>query len=356
MKAILKKFKINEKLTKPRLIQKQFNSVRTNVPMIEDYNFMADLLHLPETKEGYKYLLVVVDLATKEFDIEPMKDTNSNSTVNAMQTMFKTRNHLKQPYASIQVDGGAEFNKVFKQWCRSNNILLKRTMPYRHQQNSMVESLNRQLGRLFNGYMNRIEQETGETYREWTDILDDVREEMNKFRKEKMPENVSDYDYPFFDQTHISRFKVGDWVHYRLDYPEDALGKKQPTPDFRAGDFRYSHEPHKIVKIIHMNSYPYYRYMIFGLPNVSYSEYDLLKTNYNKTKLKSLENEFKKMKKLDLPSTTLEDSKESLQIRKRGRPPLKTKKEEKQQPTITKNNVAVRRSERLANKNKVQDL
>ena len=314
MKAILKKFNINEKLTKPRLKQKKFNEIQYNVPMIEDYNMMADLLHLPTTYEGYKYLLVVVDLATKEFDIQPMKDTNSKSTVNAIEKMFK-RPYIKMPHSSIQVDGGAEFNKFFTQWCRSNDILLKRTIPYRHKQNSMVESLNRQLGRIFTGYMNAVERETGETYREWDDILDDVRKELNKFRKRKMPENVSDYSYPFFDQTYISRFKVGDYVHYKLDYPQDALGKKQPTPNFREGDYRYSHEPVKIVQVIQMNTEPYYRYMLEGIPNASYSEYDLLKTTRGqsrekqtkeaKTDIKPVVAKPKKTKQLEEPNVVI---------------------------------------------------
>jgi hypothetical protein len=216
-----------------------------------------------------------------------MKDTNSKSTVNAIEKMFK-RPYIKMPHSSIQVDGGAEFNKFFTQWCKSNDILLKRTIPYRHKQNSMVESLNRQLGRLFNGYMNMMEKQEGETYREWTDILDDVRIEMNKFRKREMPENVADYDYPFHDQTYISRFKVGDWVHYKLDYPQTALGKKQPTAEFRTGDYRYSHNQVKVVKVLTMNQHPYYRYMLEGIPNASYSEYDLLKTYRGQSRKKKL--------------------------------------------------------------------
>ena len=46
-----------------------------------------------------------------------------------------------------------------------------------------VERLNRDLGRLFNGYMNKIEKKTNKVYREWTDIIDSVREKLNIFRK-----------------------------------------------------------------------------------------------------------------------------------------------------------------------------
>jgi hypothetical protein len=51
MKTLLKSFKIDEKLTKPRL-EKQpvYNQFKNNIPRIEDYNFMADLIEMPETK------------------------------------------------------------------------------------------------------------------------------------------------------------------------------------------------------------------------------------------------------------------------------------------------------------------
>jgi hypothetical protein len=52
---------------------------------------MADLLELPETKKGFKYLLVVVDLATDEFDIEPMTNNKSLTVVDAMKRIFKRK-------------------------------------------------------------------------------------------------------------------------------------------------------------------------------------------------------------------------------------------------------------------------
>ena len=74
MKTLLKSLNINDILTKPRL-EKQpvYNHIKNNLPRIEDYNFMADLSEMPETKKKNKYILVIVDLATNEFDIEPLK-------------------------------------------------------------------------------------------------------------------------------------------------------------------------------------------------------------------------------------------------------------------------------------------
>jgi hypothetical protein len=70
MNKLLKSFKIDEKLTRPRLEkQRVYNQFKNNIPRIEDYNFMADLIEMPETKNKNKYILVIIDLATNEFDI-----------------------------------------------------------------------------------------------------------------------------------------------------------------------------------------------------------------------------------------------------------------------------------------------
>ena len=72
MQKLIQKLKIDETYTKP-VIEKKFNRVKDIVPHVKHYNYVADLLQLPETKKGYNYLLVVVDIGTDIFDIEPVK-------------------------------------------------------------------------------------------------------------------------------------------------------------------------------------------------------------------------------------------------------------------------------------------
>ena len=67
-------------------------------------------------------------------------------------------------------------------------------------------------------------------------------------------------------------------MHFKLDYPEDGLGNKQPTAHFRVGDYRFSHITREIKKVIYMNDEPYYRYILEHMPNVSYSENELKKS------------------------------------------------------------------------------
>jgi hypothetical protein len=80
MKAILKHFEIDEKFTHPVQKPKFYNKIKDNIPLKENLNQMADILYLPETKQKFKYLLVVVDLASDLFDIEPMRDKSSEDT------------------------------------------------------------------------------------------------------------------------------------------------------------------------------------------------------------------------------------------------------------------------------------
>ncbi len=139
-KELLESLNINEKFNKRIRKQKEYNHVKDNVPLVEDYNMMADLLYLP-AYNGYKYLFVIVDLASDEFDIEPIKNKEPETVLKAMLKCFK-RGYISKPEYTLKTDGGKEFKGVFN-----------------------VESLNRQLARLFNGYMNAIEVKTGKVYR-----------------------------------------------------------------------------------------------------------------------------------------------------------------------------------------------
>lgn len=191
--------------------EKYFNKVKDNVPLIEGYNYMADLLFLPKTKtfgggkkkkkeaysqekqpREYSILLVMVDLATDAFDIEEIPDKESSSVLDGMLRMFR-RPYLSQPKASMRTDEGNEFMGVFTLWLRDHNIIHKRGLVGRHSQQANVERLNRTLGELFMGYLNSVELKTGRPYNEWTDILDEVRRKLNAIRKKAVPENINTY-------------------------------------------------------------------------------------------------------------------------------------------------------------------
>jgi hypothetical protein len=111
-KDILTELNINEKFNKRLKKDKVYNHVKDGIPLIVGYNYMADLLYLPTAKFGFKYLLTMVDLATDKFDMEPLKDKDSQIVLNAMLKIFK-RGILKEPKYSIKTDNGTEFKGIF---------------------------------------------------------------------------------------------------------------------------------------------------------------------------------------------------------------------------------------------------
>jgi hypothetical protein len=287
IKEIAKQLGIDERYTKALKQPKVFNKVKDNIPLKADYNFMADLLFLPTSKRGFKYLLVMVDLANNEFDIEEMRNKESATVLQAMKLIF-ARGILKKPYASIRTDAGSEFKGVFHKYLYDQNIMQKVALTNRHTQLANVESLNKQLGRLFNGYMNKKELETAKPYTNWTDIIGAVRTKLNKARKKVLPKDPTDYPYAPFDSSKIvkkgkktvlmsvqPKYKVGDRVHRMLDYPKNALGIKQ-SGTFRQGDFRYEIDPRKVEQIFYYAGSIPYRYKLSGISNASFSESQMM--------------------------------------------------------------------------------
>ena len=270
---------------------KYYNKVKDNVLLKEDFNFMADLLFLPQTKQGFKYLFVIVDLATDEFDMEPMKNKTPSDIVKAVYEINK-RPYIRLYYdeaQSLRTDSGTEFRGAFSKWLYNHSILHRIAQPNRHIQLSNVERLNGVLGKLFNGYMNSKEEETGKTYKEWTDKVDFIRTKLNEIRKKKLPDNIFTYIYPTWNAEKIvkikknkkveyelikPKYKVGDLVYVALETPENALGQKMKGL-FRNGDYRLTKEPHKITKVLYYHGPPYYRYLVNTFNGVSYQEAEL---------------------------------------------------------------------------------
>jgi hypothetical protein len=137
-----------------------------------------------------------------------------------------------------------------------------------------VERLNRELGRLFNGYMNAVEEETGRTFREWVEAVPKVREMLNEYRKKPEGDPFTDiYEAP--DVSIQPKYKEGDIVYRISEKPLDALGRKQPTQNFRAGDYRWDITPRKIVKVVRYSGKVPIRYILENLSNVAYAENEL---------------------------------------------------------------------------------
>jgi hypothetical protein len=283
MNSLISSLGIDESSTKVMKKEKYYTSVKDSIPEEANYNMMCDLLMLPMTPQKYRYLLVVVDLYTDKFDMEPLKSKEPSEVLSAFKKMFK-RGYIKKPYASMQTDGGSEFKGVFSKYLYDNSILHKEAKKGRHSQMANVERLNRTLGRLLNGLMNKKERETDKVFTKWTDFLGDIRTKLNAYRTTRRNDNIEKEPTvrrvakEFNQQIKQPKFKVGDMVKYKLDVPENSLGKELDGK-FREGDSRISKTARKILTVTATTGMIPYRYILEGMPHVSYTESQLTKTN-----------------------------------------------------------------------------
>jgi hypothetical protein len=303
MKSLKDSFGIDDtytKLYRRPTKASEMTKVKEQIPLIEGYNQMVDVLHLPTDKFGYNKLLVVVDIATDAFDIEKMRGETGDESLIAFNKIIK-RGIIKFPYASILTDGGSSFKGNFHKFLYDHGVDHRVARPGRHHQLSNVDNLCRQLGDIFNGIMNKKEAETGKISKAWTHAIDEVREKLNIYRRSrgmKMPKDITTYEYPIFDNVIPKiktikkgggdikiedqqfslikpKYKVGDLVNVLLEEPRTVNDKKQPTKNFRMGDLRLEKKKRKIIKLLYYNGPNPYRYLIEGLPNASYTEQEL---------------------------------------------------------------------------------
>lgn len=270
MQELLRKLKINETFTKP-IRKPTFDSVKQNTYSRGGYNFMADVLFLPTTRYRYKYLFVIVDLWSDAFDIEPIRTKTPEDVLKALKKVL-SRQFIPNIEASIRTDSGSEFKGIFHRWLHDHNILQRVAEPKRHQQLANVDNLIKTLGRLLNGYMNAKEEETGKQYKQWTDVIDIIRNDLNNMRLKE----DGDPQYGIFAPPTEAKpkFKVGDMVYYKSEVPRNAFGEIQPTKNFREGDYRWNINDIKKIKAILF--YPKnIRYLLEGKNNVSYTASEL---------------------------------------------------------------------------------
>ena len=130
---------------------------------------LADTQSLSKNNKGIKYLLCVIDLFTKYAFIVPLKDKKGNSIVNAFNKIIKQSNRKPN---NIWVDQGGEFyNRDFKKWLLSNDIIMYST--YNEGKSVAAERFIRTLKNKLYKHMTA----TGKNV--YHNVLDDIVNEYN---------------------------------------------------------------------------------------------------------------------------------------------------------------------------------
>ncbi len=290
LKDKFNEFDMDETFTRPVKKELTNNVGRDQINLHENFNYMADILFLPTSKFGYKYLFVILDRATNKFDIEPLKNKETTNALSAMKKCFNRKpNILTEPKYSITTDSGSEFRGVFHKYLYDESIFQKVIAAGNHNGMRQIDLLCKQLGRIIMTYLVNKEMKRNKTQKDWLVLIPVIRKELNEYRKIDTPKDINSYVYPSpmttvdvkkGKKTFLKRIKpkfdVGEMVHHYLLTPVDYKGKKFTDGKRRQGDISWSREPREITNIVIMNGKgPVYRYLLKGFDGKSFTENEL---------------------------------------------------------------------------------
>ena len=97
-------------------------------------------------------LNIILDIATRQFDCEKLKNKDSTTVLKAFKKICDKSDYLTIPKYSLITDSGTEFKGEFKKFFHDNNILLRVAIAGRHRQNIVAESAIRLISFLLINY------------------------------------------------------------------------------------------------------------------------------------------------------------------------------------------------------------
>ena len=243
---VSKDFKNKQEIT--QLFKIPLKEARKLMPHFINYEanntHQADILYLPDD-DGFRFCLVVVDIATNKCDAVAIKVIDSKTVLKAIVSIYK-RGILKMPKELI-TDKGSEFNGDFAKYFKFHKVFLKNALAGRKRQVGLVERRNQILGTILHMKMYSQELLTGEINRDWVDDLKDIVEKINE-RYGHAPYTDDELDKKYGDPFEVIQkiIPLGSRVRVALDEPRDITGTKL-IGKFRSSDPRWTTEIYKVI-------------------------------------------------------------------------------------------------------------
>jgi hypothetical protein len=209
----------------------------------------------PKKRDAFKYILVVVDVATGHTDAVPLIKRDSPYVLAAYKTIIRREPLRNNPTFILQVDSGSEFKSVFKDYLEKDGVRLRLGKVGRSRQQAIVEARNKTIATALFNRMTAQELLTNEQSNAWVRFLPDVIKEINAtVDKKLLLQNKDQLDKK--DTGEMQKVKdntlilqVGQKVRVMLDKPKDILGKKL-MGNFRNTDTRWDTQPSVITNVI----------------------------------------------------------------------------------------------------------
>ena len=139
----------------------------------------ADLLFLPHDKVGrkvYKYALVVVDVASRYKDAEPLTSKSAEEVAKAFSRVYSRK--LEWPQTLV-VDPGSEFKGAVAKAMNSHGTTIQRSEAGNHRAQAFVERANRTIGEQIFSHQYAEEAVTGGRSTQWVKRLPQILHKLN---------------------------------------------------------------------------------------------------------------------------------------------------------------------------------
>ena len=111
-----------ESYSRNKGVKRKFQRGRVIVAGIDDQldADLASFISYADENDGYKYLLVVIDISSRHAWVQPLKDKGSNEVINAFDKILQEGRKPKR----LHTDAGREFtNNSFQEYLETKNIV-----------------------------------------------------------------------------------------------------------------------------------------------------------------------------------------------------------------------------------------
>src|ERR1044072_2430240 len=194
----------------------------------------ANICEMPEDK-GFNYFLILVELACRQVDGEPLRNKEAGTVLRAFRRIFK-RGRIIPPTHRLEVDNGTEFNNelVRNFFINEIGVLMRFGQPERHKQQCYAERAIQAIQEPLIHRMTAQELKTSVPSLKWIDDFHIIVDAVDKKWRRNPPKITIGSPRISMNDTLLSE---GTRVRVKLDEPISVLGKKLHGK-FRTGVIR----------------------------------------------------------------------------------------------------------------------
>jgi hypothetical protein len=192
---------------------------------------------LPTDEDGNQYIIAIIDAFTRWVELYAMPDATAKSALRALMLHNKT---FGQPHQLVSDNGTQYVNEVIAEWATIVGIEHIRTVPYSHQENTLVERSHKETERHLRALVF-----DDKTHAKWSKHLGTVQRIMNASEHESIGVAPSKLlfgeaiqldreTYLPISELNITEKQISDWADKQLCVQKkmlDSAGKSQKLKD-----------------------------------------------------------------------------------------------------------------------------